>query len=72
MCNIISTHTQTVVGKKPPASTLYPAQRQDGALSLTIKCPTRHGLDPFAKAKHGLLLKTHGPSVRVLADIIAD
>ena len=61
-----------VVGKKPPASTPYLAQRRDGALSLTIGCSTRHWLDPFARVKYSLLLKIHGPSERELADKTAD
>ena len=34
-----------VADKKPPASTLYPAQRRDRTLSLTIECFTRYWLD---------------------------
>ena len=41
----------TVAGKKPSASTLYLAQRRDGALSPTVGCSTRHWLDPFARVK---------------------
>ena len=40
-----------VPGKRPPASSLYPAQRRDGALSPTMECSTRHWLDPSARAK---------------------
>ena len=61
-----------VVGKKPPASTPYLAQRRDGALSLTIGCSTRHWLDPFVRVKSSLSLKIHGPSDRELADKTAD
>ena len=61
-----------VAGKKPPASTLYLAQRRDGALSPTIMCSTKHWLDPFARAKSSLLLKIYGPSERELADKTAD
>ena len=61
-----------VAGKKPPASTLYPAQRWDGSLSLTIGCSTRHWLDPSARTKSSLSLKTHGPPVRELVDKTAD
>ena len=57
-----------VAGKKPPASTLYLAQRRDGALLLTIWCSTRHWLDPFERVKSSLWLKMHGPSDRELAD----
>ena len=46
-----------VAGRKPPASPPYLAQRQDGTLSLTIGCSTRHWLDPFARVKSSLLLK---------------
>ena len=61
-----------VSGKKPPAPTLYPAQRRDGALSPTLECSTRQWLDLFPKAKYSLLLKTHGPSERELADKTVD
>ena len=61
-----------VAGNKSPASKPYLAQRWDGALSLTIGCSTRHGLDPFARAKFSLLLKTYGPSERELADKTLD
>ena len=61
-----------VVGKKPPTSTPYLAQRWNGALSPTIGCPTRHLLDPFARAKSNLLLKIHGPFEKELADKTAD
>ena len=44
-----------IAGTKTPASTLYSAQRQDGALSLTIECSTRHWFGPFARAKYTLL-----------------
>ena len=57
-----------VAGKKTPAFTLYPAQRRDGALSPTIGCSIRDWLDPFARAKSSLLLKTHGPSKRELVN----
>ena len=55
-----------IVGKKTPVSTLYSAQRWDAALSPTIECSNRHWLDPFAREKFSLLLKTHGPSERDL------
>ena len=61
-----------VAGKKPPASTLYLAQRRDGALSYIIECSTGHWLDPFAKAKSSLLLWKHGPSERELVDKTED
>ena len=61
-----------VAGKKLPTSTLYLAQRRDGALLPTIGRSTRHWLDPFARAKSSLLLKTHSPSERELADKTAD
>ena len=61
-----------VAGKKPPASTLYLAQRRDGALSPTIGCSTKHWLDPLVRVKSNLMLKIHGPSKRELADITAD
>ena len=61
-----------VAGKKPPASSPYLAQRQDGALSLTIGCSTRHWLDPFARAKSSLLLKIHDSFERELAGKRAD
>ena len=51
-----------VAGKKPPASTPYLAQRRDGALSPTIECSTRHRLDPFARPKFNLSLKTRNSS----------
>ena len=59
------------VGKKPPVSAPYLAQRWDGALSPTIGCSTRYWLGPFARAKFTLLLKRHGLSERELADKIA-
>ena len=59
-------------GKKPSFSPLYRAQRQDGAVLPAIECSTRHWLDPFSRAWYSLLLKTHGPSERELADKIAD
>ena len=61
-----------VSGKKPPASTLYLAQRRDGALSLTTGCSTRHWLDPFVRVKSSLWLKIHGPSDRELANKTAE
>ena len=61
-----------VAGKKPLASTLYLAQRQDEALLPTIECSTRHWLDPFAREKSYMFLKTHGPSERELADKTAE
>ena len=61
-----------VTGKKPPASTLYPAQGRDRALSYTIECPTRHLLDLLARANPSLLVKTHGSFERELADKTAD
>ena len=61
-----------VAGKKAPASTPFLAQRQDGALSLSIGCSTRHWLDPFARVKSSLLLKIHGPSERELSDKTAE
>ena len=61
-----------VVGKKPPVSTPYLAQKRDGALSLTIGCSTRHWPDPFARANSSLLLKIHGPAERELADKTAE
>ena len=61
-----------VAGRKPPASTPYIAQRRDGALSLTIRCSTRHWLDPFVRVKSSLWLKIHGPSDRELANKMAD
>ena len=64
--------TAMVAGKKPPASTPYLAQRQDGALSLTIGCSTRHWLDPSARVKFSLLFKIHGLSDRALAGKTAD
>ena len=62
----------TVAGKKPPASTLYLAQRRDRALSLTIGCSTRHWFDPFARVKSSFLMKIYDPSNRELADKTAD
>ena len=59
-------------GKKTPTSTPYLAQRRDGALSPTIGFSTRHWLDPFARAKSGLLLKIHGRFELELADETAD
>ena len=61
-----------VSGKKPPVSTQYLAQTQDGALSLTIGYSTRYWPDPFARAKYSLLLKIHGPSERELVDKTTD
>ena len=46
-----------VVSKEPPASTLYPAQRRDGALSPTTECSTRHWLDLFTRENCSLLLR---------------
>ena len=60
------------VGKKPPTSTPYLAQRRDGALSFTIGCSTRHWLDPLAKEKSSLFSKINGPSEKELADKTAD
>ena len=57
-----------VAGRKPPASKPYPAQRRDGALSLTIECSIRPWLDPFVRVKSSLLLKIHSPSDRELAN----
>ena len=45
-------------GTRSPASTLYLAQRHDGAPPPTTDCSTRHWLDPFARAKSNLSLKT--------------
>ena len=42
--------------------------KRDGALSPTTECSTRHWLDPFARAKNSLLLKTRDPSEKELAD----
>ena len=61
-----------VAGNKPPDSTLYPAQRQDRALSPKIECSTGYWRDPFARVKYNLLLKTHDPSERELAYKTAD
>ena len=57
-----------VAGKKPPALTPYPAQKRDGALSPIFERSTRHWLNLFARAKYSLMLKTHGPPERGLAD----
>ena len=40
-----------VAGKRLPASTLYPAQRRDGAIWPIIECSTRHWLDSVATAE---------------------
>ena len=61
-----------IAGKKPPASTLYLAQRRDGALSPIIEFSTTHRLDPFTRAKYSSLLKIHDPSKRELADKMED
>ena len=47
-------------GCRQETTRLYPAQRRDGVVLSTIKYLTRHLLDPFARAKPSLLLKTHG------------
>ena len=54
--------------------TLYSARRQDGVLSLTIECSTRHSLDPLARAKSSSPFKRRGPSDNnnELADKTAD
>ena len=57
-----------VAGKKPPDSMPYSARRRDGVLSPTAECSIRYWLDSFARAKFSLLLKTHDPSKRELAD----
>ena len=44
--------------------------KRDGALSPTIKCSTRQWLDPFARAKSSLSLKTHGPSQKEVLGLI--
>ena len=61
-----------VAGKKPLASTPYRAYRQDGALSLTTGCSTRHWLDPFVRGKSSFWLKIRGPSDREVANKTAD
>ena len=61
-----------VAGRKPPTFTPYLAHRQDGALSLTLGCSTRPGLDPFVRVKSSLWLEIHGPSDRELAKKTAD
>ena len=61
-----------VIGKKPPASTPYLAQRRDEAFSLIIGYFTRHWSDLFARVKSSWLLKIHGPSERELAKKKAD
>ena len=61
-----------IAGKKPPAFSLYPAQRRNGALLLTLKCSSRHWLYLFAKAKCSLLLKTNGASERDLDNKTTD
>ena len=61
-----------VAGKKSNTHTPYLAQRQDGALSPTIRFSIRHWLDAFARAKCSLLLEIHGPSERELVDNTAD
>ena len=58
--------------QEPPASMLYLAQGQNGGLSPTIGCSTRHWFDPFARAKSILLLMINGPSERELADKTAN
>ena len=57
-----------VADKKPPAFTPYPTQRRDGALSSIFERSTRHWLNLFTRAKYSLVLKTHGPSERELAE----
>ena len=57
-----------VADKKSPASTLYLAQKRDGALSPIFGCSSRHWIDTFARAKSSLLLKIHGPSERELTE----
>ena len=58
--------------QEPHPDTLYPAQRRDGALSSTSESSTRHGLDPFARVKSSLSLKTYGPSDKELVDKTAE
>ena len=57
-----------VAGKKPPTSTIYLAQRQDGAPSSTTECFTRHRLDPSVSTKFNFSLKTHDPPDKKLVN----
>ena len=70
--NLVGCVMAMVTGKKSPTSTLYPAERRDGALSPTIECFTRHWLDTFARAKSSLSLKTNSPSERELVGKMAE
>ena len=70
--NLVGCVMAMVAGKKPPASTLYLAQRRDRAFSPTIGYSTRLWLDPFARVNSSFLLRPHDPSERELADKTAD
>ena len=60
-------------GNSPPSRyILHQEQRRGEAVSPTIECSTRHWLDPFARAKFSLLLRTHDPSERDLANKTTD
>ena len=61
-----------VAGKRPTTLTLYLTQRQDRALSPTTESYTSHWLDPSAKAKSDLSLKTHVPSNIEIVNNTAD
>ena len=62
-----------VPGKELPASTLYPAQTQDGSLSPTIEFSTRHWLHPFRESKVQFVVEGTWPfRERALVDKTAD
>ena len=46
-----------VAGKKSPASTLYPAQRQDEVFSSIKECTTMRWLDPFLREKSAVYVE---------------
>ena len=61
-----------VAGRTPLAFTLYTVERQDGARSPTSECSTRHWLNPLARVKSSLSLKTHGLFEREPVDKTTD
>ena len=63
---------EMVAGKRPPASTLFPAHGQDGASSPRKKSSTRHCLSTFVRAKSSLSRKTCSPFAEVIVGDTAD
>ena len=61
-----------VFGKKSSPFMLYPAPRQEGALSPTVECSTRNWFESFVRAKFSFSLNTHGPSERELVNKVLD